>query len=60
MTNYTKKRDRQNGKQRQGIPMMSDHEMSMMRKQFDREAKIIDKAIKDGLLPTIDFKRAEE
>ena len=61
MTNYTKKRQRQNGRQErnQGPAMMSDYQMFRMKQHFNKEADRIDKAIINGLLPHINFKLIE-
>jgi hypothetical protein len=53
MTNYVKKRQRQNG--RQGHGFMSDSAMKKLREQWDKEHEMIRLLIDAGELPAISF-----
>lgn len=60
MTNYIKKRQLQNGRQERvyGPSMMSNYQMFRLRQQFKKDEVLIDKAIKDGVLPSIHYERS--
>ncbi len=57
MTNYDKKRKRQNGRQGPGI--MSDKDHAYLKGFFEGQAQVIDRMTNAGILPKLDFKLRE-
>lgn len=57
MTNYDKKRKRQNGRQCSGT--MSEKDATYLKGFFEGQAQVIDRMTNAGILPKLDFKLRE-